>query len=154
MLVLLELTVIRFSWTFNVDYARFTLAGVIWMLGWCMVMLAALIHFSPRTVGIVGLSIVLLQQVFGLIPRALPMSVRALWEFVYPAGFDAPLGITVLYTIVPWIGVMAAGYGFGTHSAARASRPSPALPCGSDLTATALFVVLATLIEWLRPRRG
>src|SRR5436309_1499189 len=39
-LVLLELTVVRFAWTFNVDYTNFVLAGVIWMLGWCMVLLA------------------------------------------------------------------------------------------------------------------
>ena len=31
LLVVLELTVTRFSWTFNFDYARFVLAGVIWM---------------------------------------------------------------------------------------------------------------------------
>src|SRR5215208_7134687 len=35
LLVLLELTVIRAAWTFNVDYSSFILAGVIWMLGWC-----------------------------------------------------------------------------------------------------------------------
>src|SRR3978361_298183 len=38
LLVLLELTVIRFFWMFNFDYANFTLAGVIWMLGWCMIL--------------------------------------------------------------------------------------------------------------------
>ena len=43
MLVLLELTVIRASWTFNFDYSQFILAGVIWMLGWCMVLLAGLV---------------------------------------------------------------------------------------------------------------
>src|SRR5262249_47023450 len=42
-LVLLELTLIRFSWTFNLNYKAFTLAGVIWMLGWCMVIMAALV---------------------------------------------------------------------------------------------------------------
>ena len=47
LLVLLELTVIRFSWTFNVDYSQFVLAGVIWMLGWCMVLLAALVSLKP-----------------------------------------------------------------------------------------------------------
>src|SRR5262245_45996062 len=36
-LVFLEMTVIRFFWTFNFDYAHYSLAGVIWMLGWCMV---------------------------------------------------------------------------------------------------------------------
>src|ERR1700722_11589078 len=39
LLVLLELTVIRLAWTFNFDYRHFVLAGVIWMLGWCMVLL-------------------------------------------------------------------------------------------------------------------
>src|SRR3954469_2905177 len=36
-LILLELTFIRACWTFNADYSQFLLAGVIWMLGWCMV---------------------------------------------------------------------------------------------------------------------
>src|SRR5580704_7983511 len=55
LLVLLELTVIRFCWTFNVDYAKFTLAGIIWMLGWCMVGMAALTALPPAVVGIIGI---------------------------------------------------------------------------------------------------
>ena len=54
MLVVLELTVIRFSWTFNLHYSEFVLAGVIWMLGWCMVLMAGLVWFSTRTIGIFG----------------------------------------------------------------------------------------------------
>ena len=34
LLVFLELTVIRFGWTFNLNFSEFVLAGVIWMLGW------------------------------------------------------------------------------------------------------------------------
>src|SRR5580698_345899 len=30
LLVILELTLVRFCWTFNVDYAQFTLAGILW----------------------------------------------------------------------------------------------------------------------------
>src|SRR4026208_1078556 len=38
LLVLLEVTVIRASWTFGLDYSETILAGVIWMLGWCMIL--------------------------------------------------------------------------------------------------------------------
>jgi uncharacterized membrane protein len=42
-LVALELTVLRVAWTFNLHVSEYILAGVIWMIGWCMVVLAALI---------------------------------------------------------------------------------------------------------------
>ncbi len=58
LLIVLELTVIRFFWTFNFDYAKFTLAGVIWMLGWCMVLLGFMVRLNPKTVGIIGLLII------------------------------------------------------------------------------------------------
>jgi uncharacterized membrane protein len=41
-LILLELTVLRVFWTFNLDFAHYGLAGVIWVLGWSMIALAAL----------------------------------------------------------------------------------------------------------------
>ena len=40
--MLLELTVIRVAWTFNLDFAHYMLAGVIWMIGCCMMLMAAL----------------------------------------------------------------------------------------------------------------
>src|SRR5689334_11976990 len=36
LLIILEMTVIRFLWSFNTNLTEFMLAGVIWMLGWCM----------------------------------------------------------------------------------------------------------------------
>src|SRR5690349_7246634 len=36
LLVVLELTVIRYFWMFNFNYSEFAFCGVIWMLGWCM----------------------------------------------------------------------------------------------------------------------
>jgi uncharacterized membrane protein len=117
LLVVLELTVIRFLWTFNLDFANFVLAGVIWMIGWCMIFMAALVRLKPFVVGTVGLLIIFLQDLFALVPGLLPASSRPsfgrFWEFVYTSGLDAPPGITILYVLVPWIGVKAAGYGFG-----------------------------------------
>src|SRR5262249_31081042 len=147
-LVALELTLIRFTWTFNFDYGRFTLAGVIWMLGWCMVLLAGLVRLSPGTVGIIGLAIMFFQQVFamlpGLLPQALRDSVGRIWEFIYPAGLKGWPGITVLYVLVPWIGVMAAGYGFGALLARRPDRRRLCLSIG--LSATVLFLIVGGIL--------
>ena len=74
MLVMLELTVIRASWTFNVDYSQFILAGVIWMLGWCMVLLAGLVRLPTWAIGTFGLFVIVFQNVFGLIGGDLPES--------------------------------------------------------------------------------
>ena len=71
--VLLELTVIRLAWTFNFDYRKFTLAGVIWMLGWCMMLLAGIVRLPARAVGAIGLAIIFLQQIFRYPPRLLPV---------------------------------------------------------------------------------
>jgi uncharacterized membrane protein len=154
LLVLLELTIVRFTWTFNVDYGTFVLAGVIWMLGWCMVLLAPLVRLRPSTAGAIGLATIVLQPVFSVVPRALPAPMRAkvgwLWEFVYPAGFEPPPPINILYVIVPWIGVMAAGFAFGALLARDpAARRRLCLRIG--LGATAAFLVLGGLRLALSP---
>src|SRR3954470_10935868 len=58
MLIVLELTFVRACWSFNVDYSQFLLAGAIWMLGWCMVVLAGFVYLPVRAVGALGLLIV------------------------------------------------------------------------------------------------
>ena len=116
LLVLLELTIIRFEWTFNFNYAAFTLAGVIWMLGWCMVIMAALVQLNALWVGIIGVAIIAFQQIFHYVPGLFPASaqqpVGEIWSFFYPCGVEQE-HIAILYVLIPWIGVMAAGYGFG-----------------------------------------
>lgn len=116
-LVILELTVVRFGWAFNIDFSFFIFMGILWMLGWSMIGMALLVRLKPLTVGIVGLAIILFQQLFALVPKALPVAWRQpfgnFWEFIYPSGLNWPSPFSILYVIVPWVGVMAAGYGFG-----------------------------------------
>src|SRR5262249_18426665 len=120
-LVLLELTVIRVAWTFNVDFAHYDLAGVIWMLGWCMVLLAAIVALPIRAIALFGLVVIVAQDLVGLAAGATPASLRAsvgwAWQLLYLGGVFRPgsngPAIAVLYSIVPWIGVMATGYSFG-----------------------------------------
>ena len=155
LLVVLELTVIRFAWTFNLDYGRFILAGVIWMLGWCMVLLAGLIWLPTSAIGIIGLIVIVAQNIAGPLADAMPLgSWGWIWQFLYLDG-EVRLGaqgptITVLYTIVPWVGVMAAGYAFGAIMMREPdARRRACLKIG--LSATALFVVLGALAVFLRP---
>ncbi len=126
MLVVLELTLIRFSWSFNFNYSEFILAGVIWMIGWCMILLGVIVSMRPAVIGIAGLVIIFAQQIFALVPQILPESSRPgfgnFWEFIYSSGLKAWQPFEVLYVLVPWIGVMMAGYGFGLIIEKEAAR--------------------------------
>jgi uncharacterized membrane protein len=150
MLVLLELTILRVSWTFNLDYAHYLLAGVIWMLGWCMVLMAGLVRLPVPVIGAIGVGIIALHNVIDPFRRALiPVLQQSPWAWVVQLlyfggpvhlGHDGPT-LAVLYSIIPWIGVMAAGYAFG----AILTRPAPErdrLCLTIGLSAIALFVVL------------
>jgi len=142
-LVLLELTVIRVAWTFNFDFANYLLAGVIWVIGWCMILMAALVKLRPRTIGIIGVAIIVLHNaVMGPLINALPLG--ELWKILYIGFFDGPVAGTpliVLYSIIPWIGVMAAGYAFGSVLAMEPARRNR-ICLRLGLGATALFLVL------------
>ena len=148
-LVILELTIIRFFWTFSVDYSQFVLAGVIWMLGWCMVILAALVWLRPLTLAMFGLFIIFAQQLFAFVPKAIP-AIGSLWEFIYPAKFEAAFGMTVLYVLVPWIGVMCVGYAFGEIMVMSSERRKKfCLWIGGS--ATALWLIVGTIVALNQP---
>ena len=77
-------------------------------------------------------------------------SISSLWEFIYPTGADALGGIQVLYVLVPWIGVMAAGYGFDLIAAMdEAARHRWCLRIG--LGAAALFLAFAIPVAIIQP---
>jgi uncharacterized membrane protein len=152
-LVFLELTVIRLSWTFNFDYRSYMLAGVIWVIGWCMILMAGLVKLPVRLVAAIGLVIIfghnlLDGSLFG-IAESLGNDLRgSLWKILYVAFFAPPVAfgpngpnLVVLYSVFPWIGVMAAGYAFGTIFTLDAPRRDR-LCLTIGLGAIALFLVL------------
>ena len=120
LLILLELTLIRVSWTFNLDFANYNLAGVIWMIGWCMILLAACVRLPVNVGGGVGIAIIALHNltdVFGLQQSFGDAAPPWYLQLLYTGGVISigPGGppLAILYVIFPWIGVMMAGYGFG-----------------------------------------
>lgn len=152
-LVLLELTFLRWAWTFNFDYPHYLLAGVLWVLGCSMVVLALLSRLPLGVVAAIGIAIVaghnLLDPVVGKILRGLasdPLS--DVWRIGYVGFFGGPVQLgagwpplTVLYSLVPWVGVMAAGFGFG--AVVRLDAPARRRVCAAlGLGMIALFVAL------------
>ena len=157
-LVLLELTVIRVAWTFNFSFNEYLFAGVIWMLGISMILLAGLVRFSVGTIGIFGIVVIFAQQLIALLATAIPASVRPhvrwFFQFLWTGGRitlgDGGPTLAIMYSIVPWVGVMAAGYAFGSILARDAAdRRRWCLRTGLSLTAA--FVVIALLVVALSP---
>jgi len=125
-LIFLELTVLRLSWTFNFDFAHYEMAGVLWVIGWCMILMAGLVRLPLPVSAVVGVTIIaahnlLIDSHFFQVVDALNSSrLSGLWKVLYVGFYAGPVqfwpngpSLTVLYSLVPWIGVMAAGYAFG-----------------------------------------
>jgi uncharacterized membrane protein len=160
-LVLLELTVLRLAWTFNVDYAHYMLAGVIWSLGLSMIVMAALVFLPLPAIGAFGVGTVVLHDaVRAALVRSFPPLAEggapwygALLYFGGPiqlGGSDGPT-LFVLYALFSWVGLMAAGYAFGvvfTFEPERRRRVLLLLGGG----AVAAFLVLRGLDVYGDPR--
>ena len=152
-LIVIEMTVVRFGWTFNVDYRHYLLGGVIWMIGWCMIGLAALVWLPTRVVGAIGLAMIVGHNTLDWIIPAVGPSLRTspllpLWQVLYLGGpvrlaHGGPT-LAVLFVLVPWVGVMAVGYAFGPVTQMSADqRHRRCLAIG--LAAIVVFFVLRTL---------
>ena len=115
MLIILEFTVIRFGWSFNWDYS-YAIAQVIWALGWSMIALAGLIYF-PRPI-MAAFAIILIvghNLLDGIRPEYFG-SMGWLWTVLHVPGTIEYLPghfLFALYPLIPWVGVMAAGYCVG-----------------------------------------
>ena len=159
-LVILELTVMRFAWTFNFDVMNYNLAGVLWMIGWSMVALAGLVWLPVNAIAALGLALIaghnLIDPYLRDVGRALADDpLRWVYQFLYFGG-SVNLGesgprIAILYSLLPWIGVMAAGYAFGAVlESPEPRRRKVCLTIGA--TAIAMFIVLRTFNIYGDPR--
>src|SRR6266436_8969825 len=126
-LIVLELTVVRFGVFFSLDYRFFGFLQVIWVLGVSMIVLAALIHLPLRVVAGFGVAMIALHNLLDRFHvqgwrgpgTAVPSYSAKLFIILHQSnepfpifGWPSPV-VFVLYPLIPWIAVMAAGYAFG-----------------------------------------
>lgn len=113
-LIVLECTVLSFGWSFGFPYPIFL--QVIWAIGWSMIALSALVWLPRAAVLACG---VLIVGGHNLLDPITPDQFGAgalLWQVLHEGGpifvGQQPIGIFA-YPILPWIGVIALGYGLG-----------------------------------------
>jgi len=111
-LVAIEFTLVRLGWTFDLHFNLFV-AQVISAIGVSMVALAAFVHLPRRAIGAIGLAMIVGHNALDTL-RAEQLGVAApLWNILHqPGTFDIAPGVKffVLYPLIPWVGVMAAGF--------------------------------------------
>ena len=114
-LVLLEVTIVRFAWTFSV-FPDFVPLQVIWVIGISMMVLSGLIHLPRWAIGGVGIGMIVGHNLLDGIQAEQLGQFGWLWNILHqPARLRPASDITVfaLYPLIPWIGVMAAGFALG-----------------------------------------
>ena len=169
-LVLLELSLINFAWTFAFPPRMFYLQ-VIWAIGLSMLALAALLWLPRAGQLVLGLLIIVGHNLLDGLHFPPGTAAHAVWAVLHDRAIIelAPgLAARTSYPVLPWIGVILLGYGLGPWfaqgSAPEQRRRRLAL---AGLGALVLFVLLrglggygdhplagagtglATLMDWL-----
>ncbi len=114
-LVLIELTLVRLGWTFNLSY-DFVIFQVIWVIGASMMLLAGLIFLPRWAIAAVALALIAGHNLLDGVRAADFGELGWLWMFLHDPGMLHPvpgMQMLALYALIPWVGVMAAGYALG-----------------------------------------
>jgi len=111
-LILLEFTVVGTAWTFQFPWGFF---GVIWALGASMVILSAVVRLPVKWIAILSAGVILLHDLVDKIRPAQFGSWAWVWNILHVKGGASIFGWRefVLFPLLPWCAVMAAGYVFG-----------------------------------------
>ena len=165
-LILLEVTVVRLGVFFNADYRFLAFLQVIWVIGVSMIVLAALIHLPLKVTATFGLAMIFLHNLLDRIQvtgwrgpgTPIPSVWGKLWILLHQPFSPFPVLpvmspiVVAVYNIIPWVGVMAAGYAFGKiYQMDAARRRRLLLAMGGS--ATVLFIIVRAINIYGDPAR-
>jgi uncharacterized membrane protein len=114
-LVLLEVTIVRFAWTFSA-FPDFVPLQVIWAIGISMMVLSGLIYLPRWAIGAVGIGMIVGHNLLDGIQAEQLGQFGWLWNVLHEPARLRPasdIAVFALYPLIPWIGVMAAGFALG-----------------------------------------
>ncbi|MBD0372225.1 MAG: DUF1624 domain-containing protein [Pyrinomonadaceae bacterium] len=152
-LVLLELTIVRVAWTFDLNYT-FNVGQVIWAIGWSMIALSVLIYLPLWAITMFGVFMIAVHNAFDPFRAASAGVLSGVWATLHTGELTETYGgirFAPMYPLIPWIGVMAVGYSFGQiFRLEREKRKKVLLYLGLSLTL--LFVIIRATNLYGDPR--
>jgi uncharacterized membrane protein len=142
-LLVLELIITPIGWQFGFDLVP-AFALVLWALGWSMIVMALLVHVSPRILAPLSLVMIFGHNLLDTIAPESFGAFAGVWRVLHVPGFMFPGVLFVAYPLVPWVGVMAIGRVLaGAYQWDAVKRRN--LLVWSGAAAVILFVVLRAL---------
>ncbi len=149
-LVLLELTLVGFAWTWRLP-PQVIYLQVIWAIGLSMLALAALVWLPRAALVAIGVAVVAGHNLLSPLHFAADSAWHVPWAILHDRTWlDVADGLRVRtsYPVLPWIGVIALGYAAGPwFAAAMPARARQLRLAGCGLAALAGFA-------WLRALNG
>jgi uncharacterized membrane protein len=114
-LILIDLTLIKFGWRFEISLYRLG-AGVIFVIGASMVLLAALIWLPRWAMAVLTFVMLAGHNLLDHVRAEELGEAFGAWHVLHEPGLVSlgdGVSLYILYPLIPWIGVMAAGYLLG-----------------------------------------
>ena len=153
-LVFVELVIVNFAWTFDITYS-FRILQVIWAIGISMIVLSGLVFLPKGWILATGLLLVFGHNLLDpIIVQGSSIS-DVVWYILHQpeAVFIGSALVNFVYPVLPWIGLMALGYVFGTlyrNDFPAEQRRRWLLILG--MSATLLFIFLRAFNSYGEPR--
>ena len=114
-LVVLELTLVNFAWTFQFPPSVIYLQ-VIWAIGVSMIALAALVWLPKPLLLVLAIAIIAGHNLLDALHFPVDSAMHVPWAIAHDRGwieFSDSLRLRTSYPVLPWIGVIALGYCIG-----------------------------------------
>ena len=114
-LIVLELTVMQLAYNFDVSTRYPILLLVLWVLGACMIALAALVWLPWTWLLAVCVAVLMLHDLVDGVAAARFGSDAPVWNLLHQVGAFRAGGLTVIvgYPLIPWMAVMGLGFALG-----------------------------------------
>jgi uncharacterized membrane protein len=114
-LILLEFTLVHLGWFFNFEYTLL-IGQVIWAIGGSMIIMATLVALPSWVLGLLGVALIAGLGTLDGVPVNTFGKFAPIWTAFVRPGFiplQSEISVIIAYPILPWLGIMLAGYAFG-----------------------------------------